>query len=74
MMTLPTLQRIRWSLSYGTSGVAALLSAWNVSLQCIQVLLAALGGLKFMKFKDKIHNVLCTNAGSVRTVGALFFR
>ena len=27
-----------------------------------------------MRCKDKIRNLLCTNAGSVRTVGALIFR
>ena len=71
-MTLPILQSIRCPLSYGMKGVAALLSAWNASLQCIRVLSAALGGLKFMGCKDKIRNLLCTNAGSVRTIGALF--
>ena len=72
MTTLPTLQDIRWPLSDGTKGIAAPLSAWNASLQCILVLSAALGGLKFMECKDRIRNLLYTNASSVRTVGALF--
>ena len=71
MMTLPTPQNIRWPLSDCTKGVTVLLLGWQASPQSSQ---QHSGGLKFMGCKDKIHNLLYTNAGSIRTVGALFFR
>ena len=56
----------------GTKDIAAPLLARNASLQYIRVFSAALGGLRFMEFKDEIRNLLCTNASSVRTASALF--
>ena len=47
----------------------------SISLvRLVPIVSAAFRGLKFMGCEDNIRNLLCTNAGSVRTVGVLFFR
>ena len=72
MRTLPTPQRIRRPSSYGTERCCC--SA--ISSKCFAPVnsgpLSSTRGLKSMGCKDKIRNSLCTNASSVRTVGAFF--
>ena len=73
MMQLPTSQNIRWRLSGCIKGITAPLSAWKALLQSSQQHSEVSNSWDALR-KDGIRNLLCTDTGSVRIVGALIFR